>query len=79
MFVSATKNPMRALHMLLHAPQGERTLILVDLGVADEEGNVQKAHHLKLKTPFKYTGAGEYLLFGGVEPKVGFSSVLRLG
>lgn len=66
---------MRALHMLLHAPQGENQLILIDLHLADERGNVQKAHHLKLRTEFRYTGAGEYLIFGGVEPKVGLLSM----
>ena len=71
MFVSATKNPIRALRMLLHAPQGDRFLSLIDLNIADERGNVEKAHHLKLRTKFRYTGAGEYLIFGGVEPKVG--------
>ena len=77
MFVSATKNPIRALHMLLHAPQGGRFLILIDLNIADERGNVQKAHHLKLITKFRYTGAGEYLIFGGVEPKVGPSPLFE--
>ena len=75
MFVSATKNPIRALHMLLHAPQGDKFLILIDLNIADERGNVEKAHHLKLRTKFRYTGAGEYLIFGGVEPKVGPLSI----
>ena len=70
MFVSATKNPMRALHLLLRAPQGEKSLILIDLHVADINGNVQKASDLKIQTSFGYTPAGEYLIFGGVEPKV---------
>lgn len=71
MFVSATKNPMRAFHMLLHAPDGEKGLILIDLKAADESGNVEKAHTLKLQTTFRYTAAGEYLIFGGVSPRVG--------
>lgn len=71
MFVSATKNPMRAIHMLLRAPDGEKALILIDLKAADESGNVEKAHNLKLQTAFRYTAAGEYLIFGGVTPKVG--------
>lgn len=66
---------MRALHLLLHAPQGESHLILIDLNAADEKGNVQKAHHLKLRTEFRYTGAGEYLIFGGVEPKAIIASI----
>lgn len=38
---------------------------------ADVNDSVQKVHHLKLRTEFRYTGAGEYLIFGGVPPKVG--------
>ena len=70
MFISATKNPMRTFHMLLHAPQGKRDLILIDLHAADGYGNVQKASNLKLQTDFKYSPAGEYLIFGGVPPEV---------
>lgn len=70
MFVSATKNPMRAIHMLLHGTPGEKFLILIDLVAADENDNVQKAYDLQLKTEFLYTAAGEYLIFGGVSPKV---------
>lgn len=75
MFISATKNPMRALHMLLHAPAGEKSLILIDLNAADEFGNVQKANNLQLRTKFRYTGAGEYLIFGGVERKASLPSL----
>ena len=75
MFISATKNPMRALHLLLHAPPGENELILIDLNVADENGNVQKARDLRFRTAFKYTAAGEYLIFGGVDPNVGLLSL----
>ena len=74
MFISATKNPMRAIHILLHAPQGEKGLILIDLNAADESGNVEKARDLKLQTQFRYSAASEYLIFGGVGPKVGNSS-----
>ena len=74
MFVSASKNPMRAIHILLHAPQGEKGLILIDLNAADESGNVEKARDLKLQTKFRYTAASEYLIFGGVDTKVGNSS-----
>lgn len=70
MFVSATKNPMRAIYMLLRAPDGEKGLILIDLKAADENGNVEKAHNLKLQTAFRYSAAGEYLIFGGVSPRV---------
>lgn len=70
MFVSATKNPMRAIYMLLRAPDGEKGLILIDLKAADENGNVEKAHSLKPQTAFRYTSAGEYLIFGGVSPRV---------
>ena len=61
---------MRALHMLLHAPDGEKSLILIDLKLADEKGNVERAYDLKLRTEFMYSAAGEYLIFGGVDPKV---------
>ena len=74
MFVSATKIQMRALYILLHAPQGEKGLILIDLNAADESGNVEKASELKLQTAFKYSAGGEYLIFGGVSPRVGPSS-----
>ena len=74
MFISASKNPMRALHMLLNAPQGEKGLILINLQAADETGNAEKASSLKLETTFRYSAAGEYLIFGGVEPRVGGSS-----
>ena len=57
---------MRAIHLLLHAPEGENELILIDLRAADESGNVQKARDLKLDTTFHYTAASEYLIFGGV-------------
>ena len=67
---------MRAIHILLHAPQGEKGLILIDLNAADESGNVEKARDLKLQTKFRYTAAGEYLIFGGVGPRVGLSSPL---
>lgn len=36
---------------------------------------MEKVHHLKLRTEFNYTGAGEYLIFGGVGPKVGLRSL----
>ena len=75
MFISATKNPMRAIHILLHAPQGEKGLILIDLNTADESGNVEKARDLKLQTNFRYSAASEYLIFGGVSPRVGLSSL----
>ena len=75
MFVSATKNPMRAIHLLLHAPEGENELIVIDLKAADENGNVQKARNLKLDTTFRYTAASEYLIFGGVPCSVGLSSL----
>ena len=61
---------MRAIHMLLHAPEGCGDLVLIDLHAADEQGNVQKASNLKLQTDFKYSPAGEYLIFGGVPPEV---------
>ena len=77
MFISATINPMRALHILLHALEGEKGLILIDLNTADENGNVEKARDLNLKTEFNYTAAGEYLIFGGVGPKVGLSSLFK--
>ena len=67
---------MRAIHILLHAPQGEKGLILIDLNAADESGNVEKARDLKLQTKFNYTAAGEYLIFGGVDPRVGPASPL---
>ena len=57
--------------MLVHAPKGDKGLILVDLHAADEHGNVEKASNLKLQTTWRYTAAGEYLIFGGVSPKVG--------
>ena len=76
MFISATKNPMRAIHILLHAPQGEKGLILIDLNTADENGNVEKASSLKLQTEFRYTAAGEYIIFGGVDPRVSSPSPL---
>ena len=76
MFISATKNPMRAIHILLHAPQGEKGLILIDLKAADESGNVEKAGDPKLQTKFCYAAGGEYLIFGGVGPRVGPSSPL---
>ena len=77
MFVSATKNPMRALHRRLRAPPGQTDLVLIDLNAADEHGNVQKAQDLKLWTSFKYSAAGEYLIFGGVAPSVGLSPHLQ--
>lgn len=77
MFISATKNPMRAIHMLLHAPEGCRDLVLIDLHAADEQGNVQKASDLRLQTDFKYSAAGEYLIFGGVPPEVSLSRHLQ--
>ena len=70
MFLSATKNPIRAMHMLLHAPPGEKLLVLIDLNAADQFGNVEKAKDLKLQTDFTYVAAGEYLIFGGVDRKV---------
>ena len=42
---------------------------------ADKNGNVQKAYDLKLETEHRYTAAGEYLIFGGVEPQVGLLSL----
>ena len=66
---------MRAIHLLLHAPEGENELIVIDLKAADENGNVQKAHNLKLDTTFRYTAASEYLIFGGVPCNVGLSSL----
>lgn len=55
---------------------GEHSSIaVIDLHKADERGNVNKAHQLKLRTKFRYTGAGEYLIFGGVEPEVGLPSL----
>ena len=42
---------------------------------ADQNGNVQKAFDLKLETKYRYTAAGEYLIFGGVEPQVGLLSL----
>ena len=77
MFISATKNPIRTFHMLLHAPEGKRDLILIDLHVADVKGNVQKASALRLQTDFKYSAAGEYLIFGGVPPEVSLPRHLR--
>ena len=65
---------MRAIHILLHAPQGEKGLILIDLNAADENGNVEKARDLKLQTKFHYSAASEYLIFGGVDPRVSFPS-----
>ena len=73
MFVSATKNPMRTFHMLLHAPEDKRDLIMIDLHAADVQGNVQKASALRLQTDFKYSAAGEYLIFGGVPPEASLS------
>ena len=61
---------MRAIHILLHAPQGEKGLILIDLNAADEFGNVEKAWDLNLRTTFRYSAGGEYLIFGGVGPRV---------
>ena len=68
---------MRAVHMLLHAPEGERSLILIDLHAADKQGNVEKASALRLHTNFKYSAAGEYLIFGGVPPEVSLSRHLQ--
>ncbi len=48
---------------------------MIDLNKADETGNVNKAHDLKLRTEFRYTGAGEYLIFGGVGQEVDLSSL----
>lgn len=42
---------------------------------ADKNGNVQKAFDLKLETEWRYTAAGEYLIFGGVDPQVGLLSL----
>ena len=77
MFISATKNPIRTFHILLHAPEDKKDLILIDLHAADEEGNVQKASDLRLQTDFKYSPASEYLIFGGVPPDVGLSRHLQ--
>ena len=63
--------------MLSRALRGgeSSSVAVIDLEKADEKGNVNKAHHLKLKTEFRYTGAGEYLIFGGVDPGVGLPSL----
>ncbi|CAD6589678.1 MAG: hypothetical protein ASARMPRED_004166 [Alectoria sarmentosa] len=69
MFVSFTKNPIRAIHMALRGGE-DSTIAIIDLREADHgTDNVEKVHHLKLRTEFNYTGAGEYLIFGGVAPK----------
>lgn len=53
----------------------DASIAVIDLTKADERGNVEKAHNLKLKTDFRYTGAGEYLIFGGVDNEVGLLSL----
>ena len=53
----------------------DSSIAVIDLNRADKTGNVNKAHDLKLRTEFRYTGAGEYLIFGGVEQEANLPSL----